>query len=146
MVPAAFVLLEALPLTPSGKVDRRALPAPERSGPASPESFVAPSLPVHQQLVEIWEELLEVRPIGIRDNFFDLGGHSLLAVRLIDRIEQVWAKKIAASTLLAGPTIEQLSDVLMQPESPASSVCARRSPRQPIQASFTDQVSLVKPH
>ena len=120
MVPAAFVLLETLPLMPSGKVDRRALPAPEHTRPELAEGYLAPTLPVHQQLAKIWEELLEVSPIGIRDNFFELGGHSLLAVRLIDRIEQVWGKKVAASTLLAGPTIEQLSDVLVQPDPPAS--------------------------
>jgi len=116
MVPAAFVLLESLPLTPNGKVDRRALPAPEHSRPEREESIVAPTLPVHQQLIQIWEELLDVQPIGIRDNFFELGGHSLLAVRLIDRIEQVWGKKIPATTLLAGATIEQLADILVQPE------------------------------
>lgn len=120
MVPAAFVLLETLPLTPSGKVDRHALPAPEHTRPELAEGYIAPSLLVHQQLTKIWEDLLEVRPIGIRDNFFELGGHSLLAVRLIDRIEQVWGKKVAASTLLAGPTIEQLSDMLIQPDHAAS--------------------------
>jgi amino acid adenylation domain-containing protein len=120
MVPAAFVILEAFPLTPSGKIDRLALPAPELTRPELAESYAAPTSPVQQQLVEIWEELLEVRPIGIRDNFFELGGHSLLAVRLVDRIEQVWGKKIAASTLLAGPTIERLSEVLTQPEPPLS--------------------------
>jgi amino acid adenylation domain-containing protein len=120
MVPAAFVLLESLPLTPNGKVDRRALPAPEYNGLARgserDESFVAPTLPVHQQLVQIWEELLDVRPIGIRDNFFELGGHSLLAVRLIDRMKQVWGKKIPPAILLAGPTIEQLATVLLEQE------------------------------
>jgi acyl carrier protein len=114
MVPSAFVLLESLPQTPNGKLDRRALPAPDRKGHALDETFVTPSLAVHRQLTQIWEELLHVRPIGIRDNFFELGGHSLLAVRLVDRIEQVWGKKIAPSTLLAGPTIEQLSMALMQ--------------------------------
>lgn len=118
MVPTAFVVLEAFPLTPSGKIDRLALPAPEHSRPELSESYAAPTTPDQQQLVEIWEELLEVRPIGIRDNFFELGGHSLLAVRLIDRIEQVWGKRIAASTLLAGATIERLADALTQPELP----------------------------
>ncbi|HZS77077.1 MAG TPA: amino acid adenylation domain-containing protein [Ktedonobacteraceae bacterium] len=114
MVPSAFVLLEALPLTPGGKVDRRALPAPDNGRSDLAEGFAVPTSPVHQQLVQIWEELLGVRPIGIRDNFFELGGHSLLAVRLVDRIEQVWGKKVSAATLLAGPTIEQLSMVLTQ--------------------------------
>lgn len=121
MVPAVFMLLEALPLSPSGKVDRHSLPVPEQTRPELSEAFVAPTLPVHQQLVQIWEELLDIRPIGIRDNFFELGGHSLLAVRLVDRIEQGWGKKISSATLFAGPTIEQLAKVLIQPEASISS-------------------------
>ena len=116
MVPAAFVLLGSLPLTPNGKVDRRALPAPEYRVSERDQVFVAPTLAVHQQLLQIWEELLEVRPIGIRDNFFEIGGHSLLAARLADRIEQVFGKKIPATTLLADPTIEQLAHLLTQSE------------------------------
>ena len=134
MVPAAFVLLEAFPLTPSGKIDRRALPPPEQTRPELAEGFAAPTSPVQQQLVQIWEELLGVRPIGIQDNFFELGGHSLLAVRLVDRIEQVWGKKISATTLLAGATIEQLSAVLTQPTGPAPATARSsadtRSPRR----------------
>jgi aryl carrier-like protein len=114
MIPAAFVLLEALPLTPNGKVDRRALPVPEYSRSERDENFVALTLPIHQQLRQIWEELLDARPIGIQDNFFELGGHSLLVVRLIDRIEQVCGKKIQLATLLAGPTIEQMAHALAQ--------------------------------
>ena len=120
MVPAAFILLESLPLTPNGKLDRRALPSPEYGRSEQDENFVSPVLPVHQQLIEIWEELLEARPIGIRDNFFELGGHSLLAIRLVDRMEQVWGKKIPPATLLAGATIEQLADFLVQPEANAA--------------------------
>ncbi len=97
-------------------MDRRALPAPEYNKLQQDKELVAPTLPTHHQLIQIWEELLEVRAIGIRDNFFDLGGHSLLAVRLTDRIEQVFGKKISAATLLAGPTIEQLADALSQME------------------------------
>jgi acyl carrier protein len=66
--------------------------------------------------VQIWEELLDARPIGTRDNFFDLGGHSLLAARLVNRIEQDWGKKIPLNTLLADATIERLAAVIMQPE------------------------------
>lgn len=116
MVPSAFVLLEALPLMPNGKIDRRALPAPGRSRPQMDNTFVAPTLLIHQQLTEIWEDLLDTRPIGIHDNFFELGGHSLLAVRLVDRIEQVWGRKIALTTLLDGPTIERLAYDLTQSE------------------------------
>jgi hypothetical protein len=116
MVPAAFVLLESLPLTPNGKVDRRALPMPEYSRFEQDESFVPPTSPVHRQLIQIWEELLEVHPIGIRDNFFEAGGHSLLVVRLLDRVEQVFGKKVSLSILVAGPTVEELANALTQPD------------------------------
>ena len=114
MVPSAFVLLEKFPLTPNGKVDRRALPAPAPFRRAAEEPYIAPALKMQYQLVAMWEELLDARPIGIRDNFFYLGGHSLLAARLIERIEQVFGKKIPLSTLFAGPTIEDLANALQQ--------------------------------
>src|SRR5205807_9675474 len=82
MVPSAFVWLEALPLTPNGKVARAALPppGPERSGPA--EDYVAPRNETERQLQRLWEKVLETRPIGVRDDFFEAGGDSLRAVRL----------------------------------------------------------------
>jgi amino acid adenylation domain-containing protein len=113
MVPSAFVLLERLPLTSNKKVDRRALPAPELSREMIEERYVAPRLPVEQQLVQIWEELLTMRPIGIKDDFFGLGGDSLLAVRLFDRIAQVCGKKLPLSTLFAGATIEHVARILV---------------------------------
>ena len=116
MVPSVFMILDAIPLTPNGKVDRGAFPVPESSRYSSNDSFVVPTLPLHSQLVQIWEELLDARPIGTRDNFFDLGGHSLLAARLVNRIEQNWGKKIPLHTLLADATIERLAEVIMQPE------------------------------
>lgn len=116
MLPSAFVRLDALPLTPNGKVDRHALPVPGPAGRTAEETYVAPKLTVHYQLIQIWEELLDTRPIGIRNNFFYLGGHSLLAARLIDRIEHVFGKKLPLSTLFAGPTIEQLADALQEQE------------------------------
>ena len=119
MLPSAFMLLDALPLTPNGKVDRRALPAPGPAKSAIEDTFVAPTLSVHYQLLQIWEELFDIRPIGIRDNFFDLGGHSFLAARLVSRIEQVFRKKISLAILFAGPTIEHLADALQQQEEEA---------------------------
>jgi len=116
MVPTAIMQLESLPLLSSGKVDRRALPAPEAVKRKEEETFVAPKLLIHQQLVQMWEELLEVRPIGIKDNFFYLGGHSLLAARLVDHIEHTFGKRIALSTLFSGPTIERLAEALQQQE------------------------------
>ena len=112
MVPGAFMFLESLPLNANGKVERRALPAPELSRKTAEESYVAPRHLVEQQLVQIWEELLGVRPIGIKDDFFELGGDSLLAVRLFDRMAQVCGKKLALATLFAGATIEQVAKAL----------------------------------
>jgi hypothetical protein len=114
MIPSVFVLLDALPLTPNGKVDRRALPEPSTNTREDGGTFVAPTSMLHHQLITIWEELLDVRPIGIGDNFFYLGGHSLLAARMLDRIEHVVGRRIALSTLFSGPTIAQLAEALQQ--------------------------------
>jgi len=114
MVPAAFVSVHALPLSPSGKVDTRSLPPPERSRSETEHEAVPAQTLLHHQLVQIWEEILDIRPIGIADNFFDLGGHSLLAVRLLHTIEQITGKRLPLASLFAGATIEHLADVLMQ--------------------------------
>jgi len=114
MVPSAFVLLEKMPISSNGKLDRRALPAPEIIRETSEDAYVEPTSLVQGQLVQIWEELLDVRPIGIKDNFFSLGGHSLLAARLIEKIHQACGKKIALATLFAGPTVEQLAHALTE--------------------------------
>ncbi|MEM9089166.1 MAG: amino acid adenylation domain-containing protein [Cyanobacteria bacterium P01_F01_bin.53] len=109
MVPAAFVSVKALPITPNGKVDRRALPKPQASDLASATTYVAPRNPVEKQLTTIWETLLNVKPIGINDNFFDLGGHSLLTIGLSVQIEQHFSKKLPLSTVITAPTIAQLA-------------------------------------
>ncbi len=114
MVPADFVLLDFMPMTSSGKIDRQALPAPDQTDRVAKNTFVAPTLTVHVQLQHIWEDLLGVKPIGMQDNFFSLGGHSLLAARMIDRIEQVCGKKLPLATLFAGATIQHLAAALLQ--------------------------------
>ena len=112
MVPSDFVVLEEFPLTPNGKVDRKALPAPQPSEAAA--DHIAPTNPVEAQLVAMWEEILAKKPISVRDNFFDLGGHSLLAVRLMRRIEQNFKRKLPLTTLFEAPTIEQFAALLQQ--------------------------------
>jgi amino acid adenylation domain-containing protein len=112
MVPSDIVVLEEFPLTPNGKVDRKALPAPEPS--ASSGDHVAPTNFVEAQLVGMWEEILAKKPISVRDNFFDLGGHSLLAVRLMRRIEHSFKRKLPLTTLFEAPTIEQFAALLQQ--------------------------------
>jgi amino acid adenylation domain-containing protein len=111
MIPSAFVFLESFPLTPNGKVDRRAL---SDSGKTAREAreYTAPSGLIEEELARIWEELLSVRPIGVNDNFFDLGGHSLLAVQMVHRIEQACGQRLPLTTLLAGPTIKHLAEAL----------------------------------
>jgi thioesterase domain-containing protein/acyl carrier protein len=112
MVPSAFVLLEAMPKTPNGKVDKRALPAPKNTDFAETQEYVAPGDELETQLTAIWETVLDKKPIGIRDNFFELGGHSLLAARLMHRIEQSLGQRLPLAALLQAPTVEQLSGLL----------------------------------
>jgi amino acid adenylation domain-containing protein len=114
MVPANFVLLHALPLMANGKVDRRALPALDRSGPQPERTFVAPRDDLERQLALIWEEVLDVRQVGVRDNFFELGGHSLLAVRLFALIEKRLGRKLPLTAVFQGATVEHLAAVLRQ--------------------------------
>jgi amino acid adenylation domain-containing protein len=113
MVPSAFLRLEALPLTASGKVDRQALPKVVRSGASRPGS-VRPRDEVEATMSAIWEELLKVSPIGITDDFFDLGGHSLLAVRLLARIEDRFGRRIPLASLIAGATVEELARLVRE--------------------------------
>ena len=123
MVPAAFVFLDQLPLTPSGKVDRKSLPAPELAPSAggADASAEKPWLPIQFQLVRIWEEILGVRPVGIRDNFFDLGGHSLLAVRMMDRVEEVTGRKLPVTALFDDATVAHLVDLILREDAIAPS-------------------------
>ena len=114
MTPAAFISLDAFPLTPNGKVDRKALPAPDRAAPAPTRVSVEPRDELERQLLRIWEEVLDRRPVGVWDNFFDLGGHSLLAVRLFAQIEQALSRKLPLATLFQAPTVAQLAGVLRE--------------------------------
>jgi thioesterase domain-containing protein len=128
MVPQAFVQLNEIPLTPNGKVDRKALPAPDRERSDLQRSFVAPRDLLELQLAQVWEEVLGVAPIGVRDDFFELGGHSLLAVRLLARTERALGETFALSRLFQTPTVERLANLLRQRKRDIS-----RSPLVPIQ-------------
>lgn len=113
MLPAAFVVLDALPLTATGKIDRRALPVPNFA-PATDERLVPRTLLEHR-LVGIWETVLGIAPIGVRDSFFALGGHSLLAVRLMGKIRESFGQALPLSALLQHPTVEALAQLLAGP-------------------------------
>jgi amino acid adenylation domain-containing protein len=116
MMPSAFVVLDALPLTPTNKVDRKKLPLPDRNN----FTVVAASDTLELQLIKIWEKILGVKPIGIKDNFFELGGHSLIALLLITEVEKIWGKHLFLSSILQSPTIAELAEVLRQKESTSS--------------------------
>ena len=118
MVPSVIMLLDALPVAPNGKLDRRALPAPDQSRPGLEKAFVAPRDDLERQLAAIWEEVLGVRPIGVTDNFFELGGHSLLAVRLFAVIQKRLGKNLPLTAVFQGSTIENLADVLRRQATP----------------------------
>lgn len=114
MIPGQWVFVERLPLTPNGKVDRKALPPPPRQRAEASDGFVAPRDELESRLCRLWEDLLNVQPVGVDDNFFELGGHSLLAVRLFSRLEQDFGQRLPLATLFQSPTVAELAAVLRQ--------------------------------
>lgn len=109
MIPSAFVQMESFPLTPNGKVNRRALSEPTTSRPELAQTFVAPHTPTEEILAGIWSDVLGLEQIGIHDNFFDLGGHSLRATQVIALIRKVFAKELPLHSLFDAPTIAGLA-------------------------------------
>jgi amino acid adenylation domain-containing protein len=114
MIPARIVLVDALPLTPHGKVDRRALPAPDRARPALSTPFLAPRTPVETMLAHIWADVFGLEQVGINDAFLDLGGHSLLATRLLTRVVATFQVDLPVQTLLEASTIAAMAVVIVQ--------------------------------
>jgi thioesterase domain-containing protein len=130
MVPSAFVPLDKLPLSPNGKLDRKALPVPNDDElSVDPRVHVAPRNPLERQLVDMWEEMLGIKPIGVTDNFFDLGGHSLVAVRMISMLSKQSERDIPVAALFESPTIETLARILSEPDTAHAN-----SPLVPIQS------------
>jgi amino acid adenylation domain-containing protein len=109
MIPSSIIWLDSLPLTPNGKLDRAALPLPGLRRPLFERGSVSPRNAIEAKLVRIFERVLEVRPVGVTDNFFDLGGHSLLAVRLLTQIEKATGKRLPLSTLFKAQTVEEIA-------------------------------------
>ncbi|MFY1829601.1 amino acid adenylation domain-containing protein, partial [Myxococcus fulvus] len=121
MVPSAFVRMDALPLTPTGKLDRRALPDSDEVLPTSADRFVAPRTPVEEALAKLWTELLRVARVGVHDDFFELGGHSLLATRLVSRIRGELGTELPLRRVFEAPTVERLAVVIVQTRADAAS-------------------------
>ncbi len=107
MLPSAFVFLQKIPLTPSGKVDRKALPAPDLAHLVAEDGYVEPRSPVEKGLAEIWSQILGLPRVGLADNFFDLGGHSLLATQLTSRVREVFRVELPLRTLFEAPLLSQ---------------------------------------
>ncbi|NMO18674.1 non-ribosomal peptide synthase/polyketide synthase, partial [Pyxidicoccus fallax] len=108
MVPAAYVVLDVLPLSPNGKVDRKALPAPDSQAPRT-EAFEAPRTDVERKVAALFEEVLNVKGVGLHGDFFELGGHSLLATQLVSRIREAFRVELPLKDLFEAPTVEKLA-------------------------------------
>lgn len=115
MVPSAYVVMEAFPLTVNGKIDKRALPVPDDAAVPKNE-YVAPRNETEEALVHIWREVLGLEQVGVRDNFFDIGGHSLLATQVVSRVREHFNVDLALSALFEEPTIENIALHLLQAE------------------------------
>ena len=119
MVPTAWVRLDSLPLTASGKTDRKALPAPDGHRPDLAADYQPPRTETESTLVGLWEEVLDIRPVGVHDRFLDLGGQSLTATRICSRLRRLTGVSLSPADLIASPTIEELAALLAEP-GPAS--------------------------
>ncbi|MBN3890742.1 MAG: non-ribosomal peptide synthase/polyketide synthase [Nostoc sp. JL31] len=113
MVPSAFVILELMPLTSNGKVDRRALPAPDLYSEIK-DKYVAPLTPIEEILAQTWSQVLQLPQVAIHDNFFELGGHSLLATQLVSRIRNIFKVELPLRELFAAATLAELAREIEQ--------------------------------
>lgn len=109
MIPSHFLWMEVFPLTPNGKIDRKALPLPTDIGPLASKNWVAPRTPLEEELSQIWTDILGVEHIGVEDNFFELGGHSLLSIRLITRLRRAFQIDLPLVALFDAPTVSELA-------------------------------------
>ena len=114
MIPSAFVMLNALPITPNGKVDRKALPAPDETNTLHEQSLALPSTLIEERMSDIVKSLLNLKHVGVDENFFLLGGHSLLGTQLVMRIAETFNVQLSLRTLFNAPTIQDLSDEIEQ--------------------------------
>jgi acyl carrier protein len=114
MVPALFVMLDILPLTANGKVDKRALPAPGQSRPELADAYVGPRSAIEEVLVGIWSEVLHVEQVGIFDNFFELGGHSLLATQVVSRVQDAFQIEVPLRSVFDEPAVAGFAVLMVQ--------------------------------
>jgi acyl carrier protein len=112
MVPSAFVILEKLPLTENGKVDRKALPAPDQSRRDVQQGFVPPRTPAEEMVAAIWADVLRLERVGVLDDFFELGGHSLNATQVVSRVREAFRVELPLRALFETPTVEGLTQAI----------------------------------
>jgi amino acid adenylation domain-containing protein len=112
MIPTSFIALDALPLTDTLKVDRKALPRPKGLRPELAMSYAPPRNSIEEALVKIWAEVLEIDQVGVHDNFFDLGGHSLAATRIISRVVKAFTLELSVKALFDSPTVADMAEVI----------------------------------
>jgi len=124
MVPSRFVVLEALPRTPNGKIDRRALPEVDGASTDAQEVYIAPRSGMEREIASIWQQLLKVEKVGVNDNFFGLGGHSLLLVHAQSKVTEVLKMKVSMVDMFRYPTISALAEHLSQQGSAMAAAAA----------------------
>ncbi len=146
MLPAAFVLLEKLPLSPQGKVDRQALPMPDETRPTVGAAYIAPHTPLEETLAALWAEILGVEHVGVHDNFFELGGDSILAIRVIARANEL-ALGLTPRQVFQHQTVSELAAVARtsKPIEAEQGIVTGAVPLTPIQAWFLEQ-DFTEPH
>jgi acyl-CoA synthetase (AMP-forming)/AMP-acid ligase II/acyl carrier protein len=126
MIPASFVFLKKMPLTPNGKVDRKALPPPDEQRVDLKNSFQAPQTEIEQKIAAIWQTVLHVNPIGIHEKFFDLGGNSLLLVQVQEKLGEELNQELPVLTLFQYPTIKALANYLAK-QTPSEQITINKS-------------------
>ncbi|MEQ9620457.1 amino acid adenylation domain-containing protein [Coleofasciculus chthonoplastes] len=114
MIPSAFVILDKMPLNANGKIDRKALPAPERSRPALATDLVLPGTEIEQEIAQVWQGVLQLDAVGVNDNFFDLGGNSLLLIQVHKELVERFGSDLSVVALFQYPTIRRLAQHLSQ--------------------------------
>ncbi len=147
MVPAAFVLLDAMPLNANGKLDRRALPVPERSRPELATELVLPQTETEQRIAQVWRDLLQLDEVGIGDNFFELGGNSLLLIQAHQKLVEAFGSDLSTGltaelsvvTLFQYPTIQRLAQHLSQPAQAAQP----HKPRRPRERLSHEAIAII---
>lgn len=140
MVPSSFVILEALPLTSNGKVDRRALSQLSRFNQQSDSEYVAPRNETEQAIVAIWQEALQIEKVGIDDNFFDLGGHSLLMVSVHNKLKERFKKDLPIADLFKHPTVRRLTACLNEEAKQTSAQSIRDRAKKQKQAAMSKRL------